>query len=101
MALVPDAAAAVLVPATDTVIRVKARPVTDGSSTAAAPGVPRELVAAHPPERQPDGTFIVRAQHALAAFMYWSGPRCVTEYNWNQVYTWTRRRPSSGVSCSW
>ena len=85
-ALVPAAAAAALVPATDTVIRVKARPVTDGSSTAAAPGVPRELVAAQPPERQPDGTFIVRAQHALAAFMYCSGPCSVTEYNWNQVY---------------
>ena len=84
-ALVPAAAAAALVPATDTVIRVKARPVTDGSSTAAAPGVPRELVAAHPPERQPDGTFIVRAQHALAAFMYCSGPCSVTEFTNERV----------------
>ena len=28
-----------------------------------------------------------RAQHAMAAFMYCSGPRCVTEYNWNVVKT--------------
>ena len=73
--------------AADTVIRIRARPVTDGSSTAAAPGVPRELAAAHPPEQRADGSFVVRAQHAMAAFMYCLGPRSVTEYNWNVVYT--------------
>ena len=85
------AAAAPLVPGVGTVTRVKARPVTDGSSTAAVPGVPHELEAAHPPERQPDGTFVVHAQHAMAAFVYLSGPRSVTEYNWNQVYARTQK----------